>query len=199
MLWHWFSSGCKCKPEGSCPLFLGWCVLMALGKSLLGQEFEQKWWSYLCSQVCLHSWDISSLLAVFGMEYYGTGSALGTVASYCFWDCFPCYVLTISIVSLVLSKHPCMCVCVWVYVCESKINKIYNPFQLEPQVTFWKCKLSDCKCQGLVQDKNVWAWDIVPLLPLVLISRLWIKGTCLLIWVIGNSIENTHNCWFCHK
>ena len=38
---------------------------MALDESLLGQEFEQKWWSYLCSQVCQHSWEISSLLAVF--------------------------------------------------------------------------------------------------------------------------------------
>ena len=56
--------GCRQKPEGSCPqLFLGSCVLMALGGSLLGQEFEQKWWSYLCSQVCQHSWETSSLLA----------------------------------------------------------------------------------------------------------------------------------------
>ena len=31
-----------------------------------GQEFEQKWWSYLCSQVCWHSWETSSLLRVFG-------------------------------------------------------------------------------------------------------------------------------------
>ena len=59
--------GCRQKPEGSCPwLFLGSCVLMALGRSLLGQEFEQKWWSYLCSQVCQHSWETSSLLVVFG-------------------------------------------------------------------------------------------------------------------------------------
>ena len=27
----------------------------ALGGSLLGEEFEQKWWSYLCSQVFQHS------------------------------------------------------------------------------------------------------------------------------------------------
>ena len=58
--------GYRQKPEGSCPwLILGSCVLMALGGSLLGQEFEEKWWSYLCSQVCWHSWETSSLLAVF--------------------------------------------------------------------------------------------------------------------------------------
>ena len=42
------------------------------------QEFEQKWWSYLSSQVCWHSWKINSLLTVSG--YYGdcgTGSVLG--------------------------------------------------------------------------------------------------------------------------
>jgi hypothetical protein len=38
---------------------------MALGKSLLNQEFEQKWWSYLCSQVSQHSWETISLLVVF--------------------------------------------------------------------------------------------------------------------------------------
>jgi hypothetical protein len=38
------------KLERSCPwLILISCVLRALGRSLLGQEFEQKWWSYLCS------------------------------------------------------------------------------------------------------------------------------------------------------
>jgi hypothetical protein len=42
---------------------------MALGGSLLGQEFEQKWWSYLCSQACLHSWETCFVLAVFE---YGT-------------------------------------------------------------------------------------------------------------------------------
>jgi hypothetical protein len=36
--------GYRSKPEGSCPwLFVGSHVLMALGGSLLGQEFEQKW------------------------------------------------------------------------------------------------------------------------------------------------------------
>jgi hypothetical protein len=60
-------TGCRQTLEGSCSrLFLGSCVLMALGRSLLGHEFEQKWWSYLCSQVCLYSWEISSLPAVFG-------------------------------------------------------------------------------------------------------------------------------------
>ena len=59
--------GYRQKLEGSCPwMFLGSCVLMTLGWSLLGQEFEQKWWSYLCSQVCEHSWETSFLLEVFG-------------------------------------------------------------------------------------------------------------------------------------
>ena len=43
-------------------------VLMALGRSLLGQKFEQKWWSYLCLQVCWYFWETSSLPAVFGYE-----------------------------------------------------------------------------------------------------------------------------------
>jgi hypothetical protein len=41
---HWFS----------CP--------EALGGSLLALEFEQKWWSYLCSQVYQHSWETSSIM-----------------------------------------------------------------------------------------------------------------------------------------
>ena len=57
---------CRQKPEGSCPQpILGSCVLMAMGGSLLGQEFEEKWWSYLYSQECSHSWETSSLLVVF--------------------------------------------------------------------------------------------------------------------------------------
>lgn len=63
----WSSLEYKWKPEGSCPwLFLGFCVLMALDRFLLGQEFEQKWWSYLYSQICPHSWETSSIPAVFG-------------------------------------------------------------------------------------------------------------------------------------
>jgi hypothetical protein len=55
--------GHRWKLEGSCPrVFLSSYVLMALGMSLLGQEFEQKWWCHLCSQVCQHSWETSSLL-----------------------------------------------------------------------------------------------------------------------------------------
>jgi hypothetical protein len=55
-LWHRVSS--RQKLEGSCPwIFLGSCVLMALSNSLLGQEFEQKWWS--------HSWETSFLPMVF--------------------------------------------------------------------------------------------------------------------------------------
>ena len=38
---------------------------MTLGVSLLGQKFEEKWWSFLCLQVCRHSWEASYLLAVF--------------------------------------------------------------------------------------------------------------------------------------
>ena len=59
--------GCRQKPVESCAqLFLGSYVLMVLGGPLLGQEFEQKWWSYLCSQVCQHSWETTCLLEVFG-------------------------------------------------------------------------------------------------------------------------------------
>ena len=46
--------GCRWKLEGSCPwLLFGSCVLMALGGSLLGQEFGQKWWSYLTHRCVL--------------------------------------------------------------------------------------------------------------------------------------------------
>jgi hypothetical protein len=38
------------------------CFLMALGRSLLGQIFKQKCWSYLCFQVCQPSLETSSLL-----------------------------------------------------------------------------------------------------------------------------------------
>ena len=56
--------GYRQKLDGSCPwMFLGSCVLMTLGWSLLGQEFEQKWWSYLC---CKHSWEGSSHPEIFG-------------------------------------------------------------------------------------------------------------------------------------
>lgn len=41
-------------------------VLIALGRSFLGQEFEQKWWSYLWLQVCWYSWETTSFLDVFG-------------------------------------------------------------------------------------------------------------------------------------
>jgi hypothetical protein len=79
----WSALGCKWKLEGSClRLFLGSCVLMALCRFLFGQEFEQKWWSYLISQVCQHSWEISSLQWYLGMESFSTGSALGTVSQH---------------------------------------------------------------------------------------------------------------------
>ena len=52
---------CRQKPEGSCPqMILGSCVLMTLG-----QEFEERWWSYLCTQVCRYSWKTSSLVVIF--------------------------------------------------------------------------------------------------------------------------------------
>lgn len=71
--------GCRQKPEGSCSqLFLGSCVLVALDRSLLGQEFKQKWWSHLSSQeLCtpwrpaLYQWDLVT-------KCCGTGSAPGT-------------------------------------------------------------------------------------------------------------------------
>ena len=72
---------CRQKPEGSCPwLFLGFCVLMALDRFLLGQEFEQKWWSYLYSQICPHSWETSSIPAVFGY-----GALWHRISSGCQW------------------------------------------------------------------------------------------------------------------
>jgi hypothetical protein len=58
--------GCKQELEGSGPrMLLGSCVLMALGRSLFGQGFEQMWWSYLCSQVYWHYSETSSLSEVF--------------------------------------------------------------------------------------------------------------------------------------
>jgi hypothetical protein len=70
---------CSGKPEGSYPeLFLGSCVLTAQGGSLLGQQFEQKWWSYLCSQVFWHSWEISYL-----WEEFGYGELWHRVSSGC--------------------------------------------------------------------------------------------------------------------
>ena len=68
--------GCRQKPEGSCPqLILGSCVLMALGGSLLGQEFEQKWWCYLCSKAFGTPGRPALSLRYLSMERCGTGSA----------------------------------------------------------------------------------------------------------------------------
>jgi hypothetical protein len=73
--------GCRWKPEGSClRLFLGSCVLIALGMSPLGQDFEQKLWSYLCSQVRWRSWEFNSLLKVFRH-----GSLWHRISSQCRW------------------------------------------------------------------------------------------------------------------
>ena len=88
-LWHRISSGVQTQAKRipRCPqLFLGYWVLMALGGSLLDQELQQKWWSYLCSQVSKHSWETSSLPAGFdygvlwhmvSSRHCGTGSAPG--------------------------------------------------------------------------------------------------------------------------
>lgn len=66
-LWYRVRSGCRLKPEGSCHWFLlGSYILSAPCWSLLVQVFEQKWWSYPCSQVCQHFWETSSLLVGFG-------------------------------------------------------------------------------------------------------------------------------------
>ena len=65
-LWHrlsfWVYMETRMIVSLAAPCFLS---LDGAGWVLLGQEFEQKWWSYLCSQVCLHSWDSISLLVVF--------------------------------------------------------------------------------------------------------------------------------------
>jgi hypothetical protein len=59
---------CRKKPEGSCPqMFLGSFVLMALVGSLLCQEIEEKWLSYLCLQVCWPYQENSSLLVVISL------------------------------------------------------------------------------------------------------------------------------------
>ena len=73
--------GCRWKPEGSCPrLCLGSCVLIALAGSLLGQDFEQKLWSYLCSQVHWCSWEFNFFLMVFGYA-----SLWHRISSQCRW------------------------------------------------------------------------------------------------------------------
>jgi hypothetical protein len=74
------------KPGGYCPkLPLSSCVLKAPGGSLLDQQFEQKSWSYLCSQVCQHSWETSSLLVGFGYGELGTGLAPGLSSTFLNW------------------------------------------------------------------------------------------------------------------
>jgi hypothetical protein len=87
-LWYRVSYGLRQNLDGSCPLLLlGFCVTMALCGSLLDQYFEQKWWSYQCSQVFWHSWELSSLPVIFGCgvllhrinsRVYLTGGAFGT-------------------------------------------------------------------------------------------------------------------------
>ena len=71
--------GPKQNRDRSCPrLFLVSCALITLGFSFLGQEFEQKWQSYLCSQVCLHYWETNYLPVVlgFGVLWHRISSGL---------------------------------------------------------------------------------------------------------------------------
>jgi hypothetical protein len=78
-------TGFRQKQEGSCSqLFLGSCVLMALGGSLLGQEFEQKWWSELTgvpvllgNQLFPNGIWVWRAVAWISSGCCGTGSALG--------------------------------------------------------------------------------------------------------------------------
>jgi hypothetical protein len=82
------AQGFRQKAECSCPwFFLGSFLLIAVDGSLLGQVFEKKWWSYLCSEVCQHSWETSFRLVVLGFgrllhrinsRCCGTGPASGT-------------------------------------------------------------------------------------------------------------------------
>ena len=53
---------CRQNPEGSgFLLFLDYCVVIAVGKSILCQELEQKYWL-----TCVHRCVTSSFLVVFG-------------------------------------------------------------------------------------------------------------------------------------
>ena len=57
VLWHRIRYRHRHEWEISCPRqLLGSCVLR-----VLACFSEQQWWSYLCSQACLHSWECSSL------------------------------------------------------------------------------------------------------------------------------------------
>jgi hypothetical protein len=48
------------------------------GRVLMGQDFEQKWWSYLCSQMYSIPGRPTLSHTYLGMEHCGTGSAPGT-------------------------------------------------------------------------------------------------------------------------
>ena len=61
-LWHRVSSRVQMETRR----ILSWTVPQFLcpdgsGQVHLGQAFEKKWWSYLCSQVYKHSWETRSL------------------------------------------------------------------------------------------------------------------------------------------
>ena len=65
-LWHKVSSRAQTRTgiilSLAVPCYL---MLMALGKSHLDHEIEQKWWFYLCSQTCQHTWQTHFLPVVF--------------------------------------------------------------------------------------------------------------------------------------
>jgi len=61
-LWHRVNSVPRQKLEGSClRVLLGSCVQRAPWGFLFDQKCEQKWWCHLCSWLCHHFWETSSL------------------------------------------------------------------------------------------------------------------------------------------
>jgi hypothetical protein len=91
------------------------CPLVPVSEWLLGQEFEQKWWSYLCSQVSQHSWETNSLWTVFGY-----GVLWHRISSRCRWKPGFCPRLLLS--SCVL-RLPCSRRCG--LTCAHK--RVHNP------------------------------------------------------------------------
>ena len=77
------SSGSRWKQEGSGPSLL----LSSVSWGLRMGPSEQKWWSYLCSQACQHSWETCSLPVVFcyGVLWHRINSRhRQKVEAYCF-------------------------------------------------------------------------------------------------------------------
>ena len=79
VLWHRVNSGVQTETARILSHVFPWFLcpegsMVVVVRSLLGQEFEQKWWSYLCSQAFQHSWETCSILVVIVyMESCGTG------------------------------------------------------------------------------------------------------------------------------